>query len=122
VESIFTRARHWRGDLGLDLQRGYRHGMHFLTGPRQLCDPGPDGILGTVDDNCAGLPDAIVLPGPDGRSAMPFACRYRISHARSHYEYQRELVQIQVMSLTQADDGQAAVHLDYNSRISRRKF
>jgi len=32
-----------------------------------LCDPGPDGIVGTADDNCAGLPDAILLPGPDGK-------------------------------------------------------
>jgi len=43
------------------------HGCIFLSGPRQLCDPGADGILGTADDNCAGLPDAIVLPGPDGK-------------------------------------------------------
>jgi hypothetical protein len=30
-----------------------------------LCDPGPDGIEGTADDNCA-IPDAIWTPGPDG--------------------------------------------------------
>ncbi len=23
--------------------------------------------MGTADDNCAGLPDAILLPGPDGK-------------------------------------------------------
>jgi type II secretory pathway pseudopilin PulG len=38
----------------------------FLTGPQQLCDPGPDGLVGTADDNC-GLPDKIITgPGPDG--------------------------------------------------------
>ena len=42
-------------------------GCIFLNGPRQLCDPGTDGILGTADDNCVGLPDAILLPGPDGK-------------------------------------------------------
>jgi prepilin-type N-terminal cleavage/methylation domain-containing protein len=38
----------------------------FLTGPQQLCDPGPDGLVGTADDNCA-LPDKVIIgPGPDG--------------------------------------------------------
>jgi hypothetical protein len=38
----------------------------FTATPTQLCDPGPDGIVGTADDNCA-LPDSIVTPGPDGK-------------------------------------------------------
>jgi len=38
----------------------------FNDGPQQLCDPGPDGLFGTQDDNCA-IPDGIdVGPGPDG--------------------------------------------------------
>jgi type II secretory pathway pseudopilin PulG len=37
----------------------------FSDGPQQLCDPGPDGILGTADDDCA-KPDCIQSPGPDG--------------------------------------------------------
>ena len=38
----------------------------FLTGPQQLCDPGPDGLVGTADDNCA-IPDVVITgPGPDG--------------------------------------------------------
>lgn len=37
----------------------------FLDGPQQLCDAGPDGVLGTADDNC-GIPNVIVTgPGPD---------------------------------------------------------
>lgn len=38
----------------------------FTATPTQLCDPGPDGIVGTADDNCAIL-DSIVTPGPDGK-------------------------------------------------------
>jgi prepilin-type N-terminal cleavage/methylation domain-containing protein len=38
----------------------------FTATPTQLCDPGPDGIVGTADDNCA-LLDSIVEPGPDGK-------------------------------------------------------
>jgi prepilin-type N-terminal cleavage/methylation domain-containing protein len=38
----------------------------FTATPTQLCDPGPDGIVGTADDNCA-LLDSIVTPGPDGK-------------------------------------------------------
>jgi type II secretory pathway pseudopilin PulG len=38
----------------------------FTATPTQLCDPGPDGIVGTADDNCA-IIDSIVTPGPDGK-------------------------------------------------------
>jgi len=38
----------------------------FVAGPTALCDPGPDGIVGTADDfngtNCAVQADAILLP------------------------------------------------------------
>jgi len=33
----------------------------FVAGPVALCDPGPDGIVGTADDNC-NLPDSILMP------------------------------------------------------------
>jgi prepilin-type N-terminal cleavage/methylation domain-containing protein len=68
VETIFT-AR----DTGLAIWAQIQNntsgttppGM-FLTGPQQLCDPGPDGLVGTADDNCA-LPDVVIVgPGPDG--------------------------------------------------------
>ena len=37
----------------------------FKDGAQPLCDPGPDGLYGTGDDNC-GVPDVIVTgPGPD---------------------------------------------------------
>lgn len=64
VESIFT-AR----DSGLlsfpSIQNVGNGPGIFLNGPLELCDPGPDGIVGTADDNCA-IPDSIVAPGPDG--------------------------------------------------------
>lgn len=38
----------------------------FLPGPQPLCNPGPDGLVGTSDDNC-NIPDTIITgPGPDG--------------------------------------------------------
>ncbi len=37
----------------------------FLTAPEVLCDPGPDGIVDTVDDNVANV-DVIWAPGPNG--------------------------------------------------------
>jgi type II secretory pathway pseudopilin PulG len=43
----------------------------FIANPTSLCDPGPDGILGTADDNCAGLPDAMLLPNASGNFNPP---------------------------------------------------
>jgi type II secretory pathway pseudopilin PulG len=64
VESIFT-ARD-SGTLSFPSIQNVGNGAGiFLNGPLPLCDPGPDGIVGTADDNCA-IPDEIVAPGPDG--------------------------------------------------------
>jgi hypothetical protein len=62
VESIFT-AR----DMGLPFASiaNTANGGIFLGGPQPLCDPGADGIIDTVDDNC-NLPDSIWTPGADG--------------------------------------------------------
>jgi hypothetical protein len=50
----------------------------FTAGPTQLLAPGPDGLVGTVDDvnypaalPCPGGPECIVLPGPDGILGTP---------------------------------------------------
>jgi len=37
----------------------------FLTAPEVLCDPGPDGVVDTVDDNVNNV-DVIWAPGPNG--------------------------------------------------------
>ncbi len=63
MESIFT-ARD-AGALTWAQIHNTSSGGVFLTGPRPLLDPGPDGLVNTADDNAAN-PDAIVDPGPDG--------------------------------------------------------
>lgn len=69
VESIFT-ARD-SGTLSFPSIQNVGNGVGiFLNGPLPLCDAGPDGIVGTADDNCA-LPDSIVAPGPDGILGTP---------------------------------------------------
>lgn len=62
VESIFTARDMGQATWGSICNVGGGPNCIFLAGPQQLCDPGPDGIVGTVDDNCAGAPDAILLP------------------------------------------------------------
>jgi prepilin-type N-terminal cleavage/methylation domain-containing protein len=63
METIFT-ARD-SGTLTFANIANVSHGGLFLDGPQALCDAGPDGVLGTADDNC-NIPDVIVTgPGPD---------------------------------------------------------
>ena len=63
VESIFT-ARDMQTVTFAQLQNVSSGGI-FLNGALELCNPGPDGIVDTADDNCA-EPDVILKPGPDG--------------------------------------------------------
>lgn len=62
VESIFTARDMGQATWGQICNVGSGPSCIFLTGAQQLCDPGPDGIVGTADDNCAGMPDALLLP------------------------------------------------------------
>jgi prepilin-type N-terminal cleavage/methylation domain-containing protein len=63
METIFT-ARD-SGTLTFTNIANVSQGGVFLNGPRPLCDAGPDGVLGTADDNC-NIPNVIVTgPGPD---------------------------------------------------------
>ncbi|MGB2591575.1 MAG: prepilin-type N-terminal cleavage/methylation domain-containing protein [Candidatus Acidiferrum sp.] len=64
VESIFTsrdtKILTWAQITNIS------EGGVFKDGPQPLLDPGPDGLVGTSDDNAA-LPDTIIIgPGPDG--------------------------------------------------------
>lgn len=64
VESIFTsrdtKVLTWAQITNIS------EGGVFKDGPQPLLDPGPDGLVGTADDNAA-LPDTIIIgPGPDG--------------------------------------------------------
>lgn len=65
VESIFT-ARD-SSSVPFTSIANTSNGGIFKVGATPLCDPGPDGIVGTVDDNCAANAiDCIEAPGPDG--------------------------------------------------------
>jgi type II secretory pathway pseudopilin PulG len=64
VESIF--AARDTGVLAFPSIQNVGNGPGiFVNGALPLCDPGPDGIVGTADDDCT-KPDSIVAPGPDG--------------------------------------------------------
>src|SRR5438552_17102518 len=65
VESIFTARDMGEATWASICNVGNGTGCIFLTGPRQLCDPGPDGHVRTAEDNCAGLHNALLLPEPD---------------------------------------------------------
>lgn len=72
VESIFT-ARDmgqatWSTICNVGDTNTCSNGI-FVTGAQPLCDPGPDGIVGTADDFNSGacvINDAIIQPGSDG--------------------------------------------------------
>lgn len=64
VETIFT-ARDTKVLTWAQINNESQGGV-FIDGPRPLLDPGPDGLVGTADDDAA-LPDQIIIgPGPDG--------------------------------------------------------
>lgn len=65
IETIFT-ARDTKILTWAQIQNVSTGGV-FIDGARPLLDPGPDGLVGTADDNAA-LPDSIIIgPGPDGK-------------------------------------------------------
>lgn len=64
VETIFTsrdtKVLTWAQIANIS------QGGVFKDGAQPLLDPGPDGLVGTADDNAA-IPDTIIMgPGPDG--------------------------------------------------------
>jgi type II secretory pathway pseudopilin PulG len=64
VETIFT-ARDTKVLTWAQIANVSANGV-FLDGAQPLLDPGPDGLVGTADDN-VNLPDSIIIgPGPDG--------------------------------------------------------
>ena len=63
METIFT-ARDTKVLTWAQIANVSQGGV-FSDGPQSICDPGPDGLFGTSDDNCA-IPDVVVVgPGPD---------------------------------------------------------
>jgi len=71
VESIFTARDMGQATWGTICNVGGGPSCIFVPGPVQLCDPGPDGILGTIDDDCAGRPDALLLPNANNTFNPP---------------------------------------------------
>jgi len=42
----------------------------FMTGPQPLLEPGPDGLVGSINDT-GSSPEYTLLPGPDGKLGTP---------------------------------------------------
>lgn len=70
VESIFTARDMGQATWASICNVGVGPQCIFLAGPRNLCDPGPDGIIGTGDDNCL-IVDSILLPNAAGNFNPP---------------------------------------------------
>ncbi len=70
IESLFTargtKLITWNQICNVGGICGGAGGGVFLAGPQRLLAPGPDGIIGTADDD-PNQPDKIIVgPGPDG--------------------------------------------------------
>lgn len=70
IETLFTardtKLINWQAICNVGGNCGGGGGGVFLAGPRRLLDPGPDGLVGTADDD-PNKPDKVVVgPGPDG--------------------------------------------------------
>jgi type II secretory pathway pseudopilin PulG len=66
IESVFAgrddQSLQWADIVNVVGVAGASGGK-FLDGPQDIKDPGPDGLVNTIDD---GAEEYIVLPGPDG--------------------------------------------------------
>lgn len=67
AESIFTakytNASNW---AAISNNTGANPAGLFLTGPQPILQPGPDGLVGSINDTGASAVD-MILPGPDGK-------------------------------------------------------
>jgi prepilin-type N-terminal cleavage/methylation domain-containing protein len=70
IESIFTARDMGQATWASICNIGTGPSCIFNPAATQLCAPGPDGILGTADDNCAVI-DSILQPGADGTFTAP---------------------------------------------------
>ena len=70
IESIFTARDMGQATWASICNIGNGPSCAFTAVPTQLCAAGPDGILGTADDNCAAI-DSILQPGADGTFTAP---------------------------------------------------
>jgi len=70
IESIFTARDMGQATWATICNVGAGPSCIFTAGATKLCNAGPDGILGTTDDNCT-IIDSILRPGADGTFAAP---------------------------------------------------
>jgi prepilin-type N-terminal cleavage/methylation domain-containing protein len=67
AEAIFTAKYSANATFAqISNNSGGNPGGLFLTGPQPLLQPGPDGLVGSINDVGA-TPAYIVYPGPDGK-------------------------------------------------------
>jgi prepilin-type N-terminal cleavage/methylation domain-containing protein len=71
AEAIFTAKYTANATFAqISNNTGSNPGGLFLTGPVALLQPGPDGLVGSINDG--GAPAAyIIYPGPDGKLGTP---------------------------------------------------
>lgn len=71
AEAIFTakynNPNNW---AQISNNTGSNPGGLFMTGPQPLLEPGPDGLVGSINDT-GSAPEYILLPGPDGKLGTP---------------------------------------------------
>jgi prepilin-type N-terminal cleavage/methylation domain-containing protein len=71
AEAIFTAKYTANATFAqISNNTGGNPGGLFLTGPVPLLQPGPDGLVGSINDGGA-APAYIVYPGPDGKLGTP---------------------------------------------------
>ena len=70
IESIFTARDMGQATWSTICNIGAGPSCIFNAGATQLCNPGPDGIIGTADDDCTKI-DSILTPGADGTFTTP---------------------------------------------------
>jgi hypothetical protein len=68
MESIFTARNTQQITFDQIQNEGDAPGAAFLAGYQPLRGPGPDGIVGTTDDDEI---ETLTLPGPDGNLGTP---------------------------------------------------
>jgi prepilin-type N-terminal cleavage/methylation domain-containing protein len=111
VESVFY-ARDSQLYTWTQIQNVSNGGI-FLNAPEVLCDPGPDGIIDTADDNVANL-DAVYTPGPSGTLDGADAIKQTL------YSYTRTIAITPIAGVT--DVRQITVTINYRAGRFQRQY
>ena len=91
VESIFTAK--YNGNITWAQVANYSSASSpqglFLTGPQPLLQPGPDGLVGSVNDTAA-TPDYIIYPGADGKLGTADDVDAPLQQFHAHHHHLRD--------------------------------